>query len=109
MPASIHSNVARIRRSSAGGAAHRDSIGRGRRGSYTEIALTRRLLSYVLLLATAARAEKIIVIPAGDNVARVLPPLIIAEAEIAEGLKRLDAACRHFESQDAVVLNEAGG
>ena len=59
--------------------------------------------------AAAARAEKIIVIPAGDNVARVLPPLIIAEGEIAEGLRRLDAACGHFEGQDAVVLNEAGG
>jgi acetylornithine/N-succinyldiaminopimelate aminotransferase len=59
--------------------------------------------------AAAARAEKVIVIPAGDNVARVLPPLIIAEGEIAEGLKRLDAACGHFESHDAVVLNEAGG
>jgi acetylornithine/N-succinyldiaminopimelate aminotransferase len=40
----------------------------------------------------AARAEKLIVIPANDNVARLLPPLIINEAEINEGLRRLDAA-----------------
>ncbi len=31
--------------------------------------------------------------PAGDNVVRVLPPLIIGEDEIAEGVARLDAAC----------------
>ncbi|VTZ27647.1 Acetylornithine aminotransferase [Methylocella tundrae] len=57
----------------------------------------------------AARAEKIVVIPAGDNVARVLPPLIITEEEIAEGLSRLDAACRHFESSQAAALSEAEG
>ncbi len=33
-----------------------------------------------------------LVIPANDNVARLLPPLIISEAEIGEGLRRLDAA-----------------
>ena len=38
----------------------------------------------------AALAEKLILIPAADNVARLLPPLIIGEAEIAEGLARLE-------------------
>jgi acetylornithine/N-succinyldiaminopimelate aminotransferase len=30
---------------------------------------------------------------AGDNVVRLLPPLIINEQEIAEGVARLDRAC----------------
>lgn len=44
----------------------------------------------------AARQEKIIVIPAADNVARILPPLVISESEIAEGLHRLEAALGRF-------------
>ncbi|PNG25590.1 aspartate aminotransferase family protein [Methylocella silvestris] len=56
----------------------------------------------------AARAEKILVIPAGDNVARLLPPLIISEAEAAEGVKRLGAACARLEKATSGV-NEAAG
>ena len=41
----------------------------------------------------AARAEFLLVIPAGDNVARLLPPLIVSDAEIDEGLRRLSRAC----------------
>jgi acetylornithine/N-succinyldiaminopimelate aminotransferase len=47
--------------------------------------------------AAAARAEKLIVIPAGENVVRILPPLIVSDEEIFEGARRLEAACRHFE------------
>ncbi|WP_395664382.1 aspartate aminotransferase family protein [Methylocella sp.] len=54
----------------------------------------------------AARAQKLIVIPAGDNVARILPPLVIDDAEIDEGLRRLSAACAVF---DAPALSEAAG
>ena len=46
----------------------------------------------------AARAQKIIVIAAGDNVTRLLPPLIITEAEVSEALNRLDAACTAMEA-----------
>ncbi len=46
--------------------------------------------------AAAARAEKLIVIPALENVVRILPPLIVSEDEISEGIVRLEAACRHF-------------
>ncbi|MEJ0094011.1 MAG: aspartate aminotransferase family protein [Methylocella sp.] len=59
--------------------------------------------------AAAARAEKILVIPAADNVARLLPPLIINEEEIAEGIKRLGAACARFETDKAAALSEASG
>jgi acetylornithine/N-succinyldiaminopimelate aminotransferase len=48
--------------------------------------------------AAAAIAEGIIVIPAAGNVARILPPLIIGEDEIAEAISRLDAACHRTAS-----------
>jgi acetylornithine/N-succinyldiaminopimelate aminotransferase len=47
----------------------------------------------------AARAQKIIVIGAGDNVVRLLPPLIISDADIAEAFNRLDAACAAMEAE----------
>ena len=34
-----------------------------------------------------------LVIPALDNVVRLLPPLVIGQAEIDDALKRLAAAC----------------
>jgi acetylornithine/N-succinyldiaminopimelate aminotransferase len=45
----------------------------------------------------AARAQKLLVIAAGDNVVRLLPPLIIDEIGIAEGLARLNATCTALE------------
>jgi acetylornithine/N-succinyldiaminopimelate aminotransferase len=39
------------------------------------------------------RAENMITVAAGDNVVRLLPPLIINEAEIAEAVARIDRAC----------------
>jgi acetylornithine/N-succinyldiaminopimelate aminotransferase len=47
--------------------------------------------------AAAARAEGILVIPAAENVARLLPPLIIGEEEIFEAAARFDAACQRIE------------
>ena len=44
-------------------------------------------------LVDALRAEKMITVAAGDNVVRLLPPLIVGEQEIAEGVARLDRAC----------------
>jgi len=59
--------------------------------------------------AAAARAEKILIIPAAENVARLLPPLIIGQAEIAEGLARFEKACERLEdaARDGVPI-EAG-
>ncbi|WP_036257500.1 aspartate aminotransferase family protein [Methylocapsa aurea] len=60
--------------------------------------------------AAAARAEKILVIPAGDNVARLLPPLIVGEEEIGEAIKRLDAACLRLErDRSAAVAPDLSG
>jgi acetylornithine/N-succinyldiaminopimelate aminotransferase len=41
----------------------------------------------------AALAQKLLTIGAGDNVVRLLPPLIVSDAEIGEALERLDRAC----------------
>jgi acetylornithine/N-succinyldiaminopimelate aminotransferase len=34
-----------------------------------------------------------ITVPSGDNVVRLLPPLIVSEQEIGEAIARLDRAC----------------
>jgi acetylornithine/N-succinyldiaminopimelate aminotransferase len=44
-------------------------------------------------LVAAVRAEKLLTVGAGDNVMRLLPPLIVTEAEIDEALIRLERAC----------------
>jgi acetylornithine/N-succinyldiaminopimelate aminotransferase len=44
-------------------------------------------------LVDATRAEKLLTVAAGDNVVRLLPPLIVSEAEVAEAVTRLDRAC----------------
>lgn len=41
----------------------------------------------------AARRHHLLVIAAGENVVRLLPPLIISDSEINEAYRRLDAAC----------------
>jgi acetylornithine/N-succinyldiaminopimelate aminotransferase len=47
------------------------------------------------------RAEKMITVAAGDNVVRLLPPLIINEAEIAEAVARIDRACEKLAQNHA--------
>ncbi len=49
--------------------------------------------------AAAARARHLLVIPAGDNVIRLLPPLIVGEAEVDEAVARLEAAATDLEAQ----------
>ncbi len=44
-------------------------------------------------LVDALRAEKMITVAAGDNVVRLLPPLIVSEDEVAEAVRRIDRAC----------------
>ncbi len=59
----------------------------------------------------AARAQKLLTIAAGDNVVRLLPPLTITEAEAAEAITRLDAACSALEAsmQNSVQEQEKRG
>ncbi len=49
----------------------------------------------------AARAQGLLTVPAGDNVLRVLPPLIISDEDLAEGAARLDAACAALTREGA--------
>jgi acetylornithine/N-succinyldiaminopimelate aminotransferase len=47
------------------------------------------------------RNEKMITVAAGDNVVRLLPPLIIGENEIAEAFARIDRACARLAKAHA--------
>ncbi|MBX9760757.1 MAG: aspartate aminotransferase family protein [Beijerinckiaceae bacterium] len=49
----------------------------------------------------AARAEHMLVIPAGENVVRLLPPLIIEEPEMNEAIARLEKTCRRVSGAAA--------
>jgi len=55
--------------------------------------------------AEAALNLKLLVIPAGDNVVRILPPLVVSDEEIAEGVRRLDATCAAVEERTMVAMN----
>jgi acetylornithine/N-succinyldiaminopimelate aminotransferase len=48
-------------------------------------------------LVNALREEKLLSVGAGENVVRLVPPLIIGEAEIAEAVARIDRACANIE------------
>ena len=50
-------------------------------------------------IVRAAQAEGLIVIPAGENTARFLPPLIATEDDLAEAAARLDKAASALEAQ----------
>ncbi len=50
----------------------------------------------------AAREQHIVVLPAGDNVVRLLPPLTLSEAEAREGLELLGKAAAALETKVAV-------
>ena len=45
-------------------------------------------------VVAACTAEKLLTVGAGENVVRLLPPLNVSEAEIAEAVKRLSAALK---------------
>jgi acetylornithine/N-succinyldiaminopimelate aminotransferase len=52
-----------------------------------------RMVPPVSEMVDELRNEAMITVAAGDNVVRLLPPLIINENEIAEALERIDRAC----------------
>jgi acetylornithine/N-succinyldiaminopimelate aminotransferase len=49
-------------------------------------------------LQAALRDQHLLTVAAGDNVVRLLPPLIIGEAEIAQAVAAIDRACLRLES-----------
>ena len=60
-------------------------------------------------LVDALRAEKVLAVAAGDNVVRLLPPLIVTEAEIGEAVARLDRAATALEKAHKPVPQGAAG
>ncbi len=52
---------------------------------------------------TAARQAGLVVLPAGDNVVRLLPPLTISESEVREGMELMNRAAATLESQKAAA------
>lgn len=50
-------------------------------------------------LVAALRDQHMLSVGAGDNVVRMLPPLNITEAEVAEAMKRIDAACAALDAK----------
>jgi acetylornithine/N-succinyldiaminopimelate aminotransferase len=47
--------------------------------------------------------HKVLTIAAGDNVIRLIPPLVITDADIAEAINKLDATCLALEMKKAVA------
>ena len=52
-------------------------------------------------LLTAVRAEKLLGVPAGDNVLRLLPPLTVTAEEAREGLARIERAAEKLTAAKA--------
>jgi acetylornithine/N-succinyldiaminopimelate aminotransferase len=48
--------------------------------------------------AALARHRRLLTIPAGDGVVRLLPPLVISDDELSEGVRRLHAVCADAEA-----------
>ena len=56
----------------------------------------------------AARDAHLLMIPAAENVARLLPPLTISEEDMAEGVRRMEQACVALEAARAEKQGAAG-
>jgi acetylornithine/N-succinyldiaminopimelate aminotransferase len=52
-------------------------------------------------LQAAAMEQHLLTITAGDNVLRLLPPLVVSDADIGDAVARLDRACRALEAKAA--------
>jgi acetylornithine/N-succinyldiaminopimelate aminotransferase len=48
---------------------------------------------------TAAIDQQLLSVAAGDNVVRLMPPLIVSEDDLADAVARLDRACQSFKSK----------
>jgi acetylornithine/N-succinyldiaminopimelate aminotransferase len=54
-------------------------------------------------LIDALREQKLLSVAAGDNVARLVPPLIVTETEVSDAMARLDRACTAIEGKLAAA------
>ncbi len=69
------------------------------RGSGLLIGLKLKVLNTAFV--AEGRVQGILTVGAGDNVVRLLPPLIIGDAEIQEAYRRLDATCSALRAAQA--------
>jgi acetylornithine/N-succinyldiaminopimelate aminotransferase len=60
-------------------------------------------------LVDALRDERMLAVGAGDNVVRLIPPLIITEAEVGEAMGMLERACARLASAQKPALQGAAG
>jgi acetylornithine/N-succinyldiaminopimelate aminotransferase len=60
-------------------------------------------------LVDALRAEKLLTVAAGDNVVRLLPPLIASPAEIADAVERIDRACTKLAKAKSLKAGAGAG
>jgi acetylornithine/N-succinyldiaminopimelate aminotransferase len=49
-------------------------------------------------LSAALFAEKLLTVTAGDNVIRLLPPLIVTGTEVKEACEKIDTACARLNA-----------
>jgi len=66
-----------------------------------------RMVPPAAAMVDELRAEKMLTVSAGDNVVRLLPPLIIGETEISEAVARIDRACTRLEEMHARTKEKA--
>ena len=81
-------------------AAH-PSVFEGVRGQGLMVGLKMKLPSSDFI--AMARTNGLIVLPAGDNVVRMLPPLTLSEAEAREGIEVLNKTASQMEAEKAAA------
>ena len=57
-------------------------------------------------LVTALREQHLLTVGAGENVVRLLPPLIVSEEEVAEAVRRIDRACARIAKATAAARTQ---
>jgi acetylornithine/N-succinyldiaminopimelate aminotransferase len=60
-------------------------------------------------LVSELHRERMITVAAGDNVVRLLPPLIVSEKEVSEAVDRIDRACARVRATLEKPRQGAGG
>jgi len=86
----VSRTAGRFRQGLEGLVASHPEVFEGVRGSGLMLGLKCRVPNADVV--AAGYAERLLTVPGGDNVVRLLPPLNLTEAEVDEGLRRLDAA-----------------
>ncbi len=51
--------------------------------------------------------EKLLTVPAGENVVRIIPPLIVSDEELVEAVLKMDRACKKLANKNKLTNEEA--